>query len=177
MERPKARQNLHCNFRAPNEEWFEVWLELKEKTKAGGLDICFVVLNLCRAWLKAQKDAESIYTVSGMRQIVFLTQTNNFNYNVAKPRPERFRANCSKEYPKCTICSKAFGAYVLVTAKAIDREFCFRDFPELNHDYFRKIILQLKREGKLLAMKPRALPGFYILPEWKDRYPTMAGEQ
>jgi hypothetical protein len=170
----KRRENFHCNFRAPDQEWFDIWREFKNRTKDLGLDICFVALNLCRAWLDSQREADSALTLNSIKQIVYLNQTNTFNYNVGRPRRERQQQDCSKNYNKCTLCSRAFSAYVLVTAQELDREFCFRDFSEINHDYFRKIILRLRLRGKVLAMKPRALPEFYILPEWKDRYATMA---
>jgi len=62
-----------------------------------------------------------------------------------------------------------------MVAREINIEFCFRDFPEINHGVFRKLILKLREEGRVLAMKPRSLPEFYILPEWVDRYPSMSG--
>jgi hypothetical protein len=165
----RNRKNFHCNFRAPDREWFDVWLRFKEKTRGLGLDICYVALSLCRIWLEEKRSEDSAFELKS-KQIVFLTQTNNFNYNVQRPRRV---PDCSKNYSKCTICSKAFSAYILITAKDLDREFCFRDFPELEHGYFRKLILQLRQKGKVLAMHPRALPAFYILPDWRDRYQTM----
>jgi hypothetical protein len=170
----KARQNFHCNFRAPDEEWFEVWLEFKKITKILGLDICFVVLSLCRVWLESQKEGVSTCQLKTATQIIFLTQTNTFNYNVKKPRRERFQLDCSKSLPKCTLCSRAFGAYIIVNARELDREFCFRDFPEIDHGFFRKLILRLRQKGEVITMKPRTLPEFYILPEWRDRYHTMS---
>lgn len=165
--------NFHCNFRAPSKEWFQVWLELKNKTKASGLDICFVVLSLCRAWLESQKDVSSINQLNTTSQIIYITQKNTFNYNVQRPRREKFQMNCAKNERKCTLCSRAFEAYIIVIARELDREFCFRDFPEIGHDFFRKLILHLRGKSKVIAMKPRALPQFYILSEWKNRYPSM----
>lgn len=169
----RPRLNFHCNFRAPDREWFQVWLEFKEFTKTRGLDICFVVLALCRAWLKALKDGESSCQITTNSQIVFLYQANSFNYNVQKPRRERFQMDCSKNLPKCTLCSRAFQAYIVEKARGLDRSFSFMDFPEINHDLFRKLILELRNRQKIIALKPRTNPQFYILPEWKNRYPTM----
>jgi len=171
MEKP--RLNFHCNFRAPTNEWFQVWLELKNQTKALGLDICFVVLSLCRVWLESQKEIESINQINASKQIIYITQKNTFNYNVQRPRRDKVQANCSKSGRKCTLCSKAFEAYIIVVARELNREFCFRDFPEIGHDFFRKLILNLRLKGEVMGMKPRALPQFYVLPEWKDRYPSM----
>ena len=170
----QTRQNFHCNFRAPDKEWFDVWLQFKEKTKELGLDICFVALNLCRAWLEWQKDTDSVFELSPPKQIVFLSQSNTFNYNVQRPRREPIQSNCSKNYHKCTLCSKAFCAYIIINALEMNRAFCFRDFPEINHGLFRKLILFLKGEGRILPMKPRSLPEFYILSEWKNRYSNMS---
>jgi hypothetical protein len=171
----KPRHNYHCNFRAPDQEWFEVWLKFKTITKAVGLDICFVMLSLCRAWIESQNkgNTQSPQVIHTANQVIVLKQTNIFNYNVQKPRRER-NVNCSKNYNKCTLCSRTFEAYILVNARILDREFCFRDFPEIHHDFFRKRILNLRNNGSVLAMKPRSLPEFYILKEWENRYPTMS---
>jgi hypothetical protein len=48
------------------------------------------------------------------------------------------------------------------------------DFIEINHDIFRKLILELKNRQKIITMEPRTNPQFYILNEWRDRYPTMS---
>jgi hypothetical protein len=76
--------------------------------------------------------------------------------------------------PKCTICSMAFRAYIMEKARELNIAFSFMDFPEINHDLFRKLILELRTRQKILALKPRTNPRFYILHEWKDRYPTMS---
>lgn len=169
----RVRINFHCNFRAPNNEWFQVWLEFKEATKSRGLDICFVVLGLCRAWLEALRNGQPICQINGNSQIVFLYQANTFSYNVQKPRRERFLKDCSRNLPKCTLCSRAFQAYTIDKTRELGRSFSFMDFPEINHDLFRKLVLALKEQRKIFPLKPRSNPEFYILAEWKDRYPTM----
>ena len=170
----RQRLNFHCNFRAPNKDWFLIWLELKETTKARGLDICYVVLSLCRAWLEALRKGQSTCQINADSQIVFLHQANTFNYNVQKPRRERFQKDCSKNLRKCTLCSMVFRAYITEKARELDRAFSFMDFTEINHDLFRKLILELKKRQKLLSLEPRTNPQFYILPEWKERYPAMS---
>ena len=170
----RQRLNFHCNFRAPNKDWFLIWLELKETTKARGLDICFVVLTLCRAWLEALRKGQSTCQINSDAQMVFLHQANTFNYNVQKPRRERFQKDCSKNLRKCTLCSMAFRAYITEKARELDRAFSFMDFKEINHDLFRKLILELKKRQKLLSLEPRTNPQFYIIPKWKERYPAMS---
>jgi hypothetical protein len=170
----RERPNFHCNFRAPGKEWFLIWLEMKEATKARGLDICFVVLSLCRAWLEALKKGQSGCRIELDSHIVFIHQSNMFNYNVQKPRRERYLRDCSKNLQKCTICSRAFQAYIMEKARDLDRAFSFMDFTEINHDLFRKLILEPKKRQKIVALEPRTNPQFYILHEWKDRYPTMS---
>jgi len=169
----QQRQNLFCNFRAPNQEWHQVWLDLKEETKSQGLDICYVVLSLCRTWLKAQKEVQATCQIKTNSQVITIYQTNTFNYNVQKPRRERFQIDCSKNKPKCTLCSRAFQAYITEKARELDMSFSFKDFPEINHDLFRKLILELKKRRKILALKPRTNQRLYILTEWRSRYSTM----
>lgn len=168
-----ARKNRLCNIRAPSEEWFTIWQEFEEVTKNLGLDNCFVVLSLCKCWLKAHKQKFGILEISGKTQIIFVSQMNQFNYNVGKPRRERFLMDCSRNYPKCTLCSRAFQSYIIEIARELGRSFCFRDFTEINHDLFRKLILELKKSHRILPMIPRSNPETYILPEWKPRYPSM----
>ena len=167
------RKNYICNIRAPDQEWFQVWLDFKEETKSLGLDNCFVALTLFKAWVKARKDTISVSQINTASQIILIYQTNAFNYNVEKPRRERFQLDCSANLPKCTICSKAFQAYITETARELERSFSFKDFPEINHDLFRKLVLELKKSGKVLPLKSRTNPRFFILAEWKDKYPTM----
>ena len=87
----RQRLNLNCNFRAPDNEWFQVWQEFKEATRTKGLDICFVVLAFCRAWLQALNNGHSTVQIKNSTQIIFLCQNNTFQYNVHKPRRERFQ--------------------------------------------------------------------------------------
>lgn len=58
-------------------------------------------------------------------------------------------------------------------ARELNRSFSFKDFTEINHDLFRKLILELKKRNKVLPLKPRTNQQFYILIEWRTRYPTM----
>jgi hypothetical protein len=167
------RKNYFCNFRAPNRDWYQVWLDFKEATKSQGLDNCFVVLALCKAWLKARKETISVSQINTATQIILIYQTNAFNYNVEKPRRERFLLDCSPKLRKCTTCSKAFQAYIVETARELNRSFSFKDFPEINHDLFRKLILELRKRHKILALKPRTNPRFFILREWQSQYPTL----
>ena len=167
------RNNYICNIRAPDQEWYQVWLDFKEETKSLGLDNCFVALTLFKAWVKARKDTISVSQINTASQIILIYQTNAFNYNVEKPRREGFLMDCSPNLPKCTICSKAFQAYIIEEARELGRSFSFKDFPEINHELFRKLILELKKRGKVLPLKARTNPRFFILAEWKDRYPTM----
>jgi hypothetical protein len=167
------RKNRICNFRAPNDEWFKVWLDFEELTKNIGLDVCFVVLSVCKGLLTAFAKGNDVSNISPGRQLIFVCQKNDFNYNVAKPRRERFLMDCSRILPKCTICSMAFQAYIIEKARDLDRSFSFKDFPEINHELFRKLILLLKKSGKVHPLNSRTNPRFFILKEWIDRYPTM----
>ena len=170
----EKRENYICNIRAPDKEWFQVWLDFKEETRNLGLDNCFIALTLFKAWLKARKNTFSVSQINTASQIILIYQTNAFNYNVGKPRRERFQLNCSQNLSKCAICSKAFQAYIIEKARELNISFSFKDYPEINHDLFRKLILELKKAGKILPLKSRTNPRFFILTEWRDRYPTMS---
>lgn len=125
----EKRKNYICNIRAPDQEWYQVWLDFKEATKNQGLDNCFVTLTLCKAWLKARKDTISVSQINNASQIILIYQTNAFNYNVEKPRRERFQLDCSQNQPKCTICSKAFQAYIIEKARELRQVILVQRFP------------------------------------------------
>jgi hypothetical protein len=79
-----------------------------------------------------------------------------------------------KEYQK-TISSVLFEAYVLNKARDLTREFSYRDFLEIKHDVFRRIILRLRRKGKIVANPQRTLPRFYFLAERVGEYSPDSG--
>lgn len=167
------RKNYICNFRAPDLEHYQIWLNFKEAAQSCGLDICYLTLSLCRAWLKSRDKTESIHQITTATQVINLQQQNTFIYNVQKPRREPTELICSrKEYTR-TLSSLAFQAYLMEKARDLQRSFSFRDFAELGHNFFRKCILRLKKRGKILPLQPRTNPRFYILTEWKSDYPTM----
>lgn len=167
-----GRRNLICNFRAPNQEHHQIWLDFKEAVRSRGLDICFVTLSLCRAWLKGLERADTSQITTPI-QVINLQQQNTFVYSVQKPRREPLELLCSRKVSSRTIISRLFQAYIMEEARDLQHSFCFRDFPELGHSLFRKCILKLKNKEKILPLKPRTNPRFYILREWLPFYPTM----
>ena len=167
------RRNYICNFRAPDLEHYQTWLDFKEAARSRGLDICYLTLTLCQAWLKALEGTTATYQIATPTQVINLQQQNTFVYSVQKPRREPPELICSrKEYTR-TLRSLLFQAYVMEKARDLQRSFSFRDFPELGHDLFRKCIFKLKNREKILPLQPRTNPRFYILAEWIPNYPTM----
>jgi len=167
------RQNYICNFRAPNPEYFQIWLDFKEAARSRGLDICYLILNLCQAWLKALEASTATYQIATPTQVINLQQQNTFVYSVQKPRRESLELICSQKGYAHTLRSLVFQAYVMEKARDLQQSFSFRDFPELGHNLFRKCILELKKRGKILPLQPRTNPRFHILREWIPDYPTM----
>jgi len=47
----------------------------------------------------------------------------------------------------------------------LNRSFSYRDFLELEHNSFRKIVLRLKKKGKIIALPQRTNPRYYVLAE------------
>jgi hypothetical protein len=74
-----------------------------------------------------------------------------------------FRAPTLKQFQQ-------WKAYVLNKARDLTREFSYRDFLELKHDAFRRIILHLRRKGKIVANPQRTIPRFYFLAERISEY-------
>lgn len=168
-----CRPNYICNFRAPDLEHHQIWLDFKETVRSRGLDICYVTLSLCQAWVIGVKETSAICQIATPTQVINLQQQNTFVYSVQKPRREPPELICSRKKYSSTLTSLAFQAYVTEKARDLQRSFSFRDFLELGHNFFRKCILRLKNRGKILPLEPRSNPRFYILREWKSRYPTM----
>lgn len=170
-----ARQNLICNFRAPDQEHYQIWSDFKEAVRSRGLDICFVTLALCQAWLKGIEGSREPSQIATPSQVINLQQQNTFVYSVQKPRRQPPKLICPRKAYSRTVTSMAFQAYVTEKARDLQRSFSFRDYLELGHDFFRKCILKLKRRDKIIPLLPRTNPRYYILPEWRNKYPTMLG--
>jgi hypothetical protein len=148
--------DLICNFRAPNLAEFQRWKEYVQWAKDNGTDVCHLTLSLTDSF--------------NGKQVVNIQQNNVFQYQVSKPRREPYDLSCvKKEYQK-TISSALFEAYVLNKARDLTREFSYRDFLEIKHDAFRRIILRLRRKGKIGANPQRTLPRFYFLAERVNEY-------
>ena len=168
-----GRQNLICNFRAPDREHFQIWQNFKEAAKNRGLDVCYLILSLCQAWLKSDETAKEIAQITTANQIINLQQQNTFVYSVQKPRREPNELICSSGTQFRTVRSRALQAYIIERARELPESFSFRDFPELGHSLFRKCIMELKKRGKVIPLDPRTNQRFYILTERKPDYPTM----
>jgi hypothetical protein len=160
-------KNLICNFRAPNLEQYQRWKVYVQWAKDNGQDVCHLTLSLTDAFMKGVEGAAQVRNVS---QIVNIQQNNVFQYKVAKPRREPYDLSCVRKEFQRTISSVLFEAYVLNKARELTREFSYRDFLELKHDAFRRIVLRLRRKGKIVANPQRTLPQFYFLVERISEY-------
>jgi hypothetical protein len=109
------------------------------------------------------------------QQVINLQQNNVFTYQVMKPRREPFSLSCVKPEFRRTFSSILFEAYVLQKARDLNREFSFRDFLELEHDAFRRIVRRLRRKGKVVANPMRTCPRFFILTERLGDYGLQTG--
>lgn len=160
-------KNLICNFRAPNMRHYLRWKEYVQWAKDNGMDVCHVTLSLIDAFMKGTEEAAQVRTG---KQVINIQQTNVFQYQVSKPRREPYDLSCVKKEYQRTFSSLLLEAYILNKARELTREFSYRDFLELKHDAFRRIILRLKREGKIIANPQRTVPRFYFLAERVNEY-------
>ena len=155
-------KNLICNFRAPNLEQYQHWKAYVQWAKDNGQDVCHLTLSLTDSFMKGVEGAAQ---VRNGKQVVNIQQNNIFQYQVSKPRREPYSLDCVKPEYQRTFSSLLFEAYVLNKAGEIRREFSYRDFLELKHDAFRRIIVRLKRKGKVIPNPQRTHPQFYFLTE------------
>lgn len=155
-------KNLICNFRAPSQKEYDEWQEFKEYVKDQGLDVCRVTIGLTNAFMAGVKGANQ---VKGQEQTVNIQMSNQFLYQVSKPRRIPYDLSCVREEYQRTFSSVLFEAYVLHKARGLGMEFSYRDFLELKHGAFRRIALRLKRKGLIVANPLRTIPRFYYLAE------------
>jgi len=146
---------------------FEVWQRFKWWCSDHDQDICHTTLELIENWMKSVEGIPSKTTIAAPGQIINLQQqiTNNNYYQVQKPRREPYSLDCVKPKFRRTFTSGLFEAYVLHKAGRIRMEFSYRDFFELEHSSFRRIVTRLKRKGLVVANPLRTNPRFYILAE------------
>lgn len=152
-----------CNFRAPDKEHYQVWLDFKELAQSKGMDVCYLTLSLIQAWLKSNKDPKVTQQITNTTQIINIQQQNIFQYNVQKPRRLPSEVICSGTKFDSTLRSLFVQAYIMEKASDLYRPFQFMDFQELGHNLFRKTILELKKRKKVRPISPRTNPQFYEL--------------
>ncbi len=165
-------KNFICNFRAPNLQQYQRWKVYVQWAKDNGMDVCHVTLSLIDAFMKGTEDAAEVRTG---KQVINIQQNNVFQYQVSKPRREPYDLSCVRREFQKTISSILFEAYVLNKARDLTREFSYRDFLEIKHDAFRRIILRLRRKGKIVANPQRTVPRFYFLTEQVSEYSRDGG--
>lgn len=113
-------------------------------------------------------NSPTVIKTSGQPLIVQQNITNV--YQVQKSKREPIEMNCAKTEFQRTIRSSIYEAYILEKAREISREFSYLDFPQLNYDPFRRIVLRLRRKGKIMANPQRTIPRYYILAERLAEY-------
>ena len=155
-------KNLICNFRAPDLAHFQRWKTFVQWAKDNGYDVCHLTLSIVDAFLKG---AETATVARNGGQVVNIQMQNTFLYQVKQPHREPYSLSCVKPEFRRTFSSILFEAYVLEKARTISQEFSYRDFLELKHDAFRRIVLRLKRKGRIVANPERTIPRYYYLTE------------
>ncbi len=138
------------------------WKQYVQWAKDNGMDVCHLTLSLTDAFMAGQKGAAEVRTAG---QTVNIQQINNFQYQVQKPRREPYSLDCVKPEYQRTFSSVLFDAYVRDKARRINDAFCYRDFIELKHDSFRRIMLRLRQKGEVVANPQRSHPQYFFLTE------------
>ena len=161
-------QNLLCNFRVQTLDDWSDWIWFKDHCKTQGLTICRPLIAFIRAFRKFSEGIENQpELINSFPVVIQLKQQNTFVYSMEKPRRQPDLSSYIKNI-FVTATSRAMAdAYVLQKAQQLylerQRTFCFKDFGELRHDRFRKIIQRLKKKGELVPKEPRSCPRFYML--------------
>lgn len=157
-----------CNFRAPNKEEFLRWKVYVQWAKDNGMDVCHLTLSLVDAFLSGVESPE----IRLPRQTITIQMQNQFLYQVRHPHREPHSLECVKPEFRRTFSGILFEAYVTEKARKLGGEFCFRDFLELRYGAFRRIVLRLRRKGKIVQVPLRTNPQFYVLTEQLQKDPN-----
>lgn len=160
-----TRKNLICNFRAPNEDLFRVWKDYVSWCQDHGRDVCYLTLSLADAFMRGVDGGAGSAVLPDPKQPITVNMSNTFTYSVARARREPYDLSCIKPEFQKTFTSVLFEGYILNKARTINREFSFRDFLEIKHDAFRRLIRKLKRKGLIVENPLRTVPRFYFLAE------------
>ncbi len=159
--------SLLWTIRAPDQQKRQILRDYTEAVKDEGLDVCRVTIGFAESWLAAKQGRKEGSELQAMGKTeIHIHQDNTFNYQVQKPRREPYTLSCVKPEFRRTFSSILFEAYVLDKARRkLKGEFCFRDYLELDHDAFRRIIMRLKRKGLVVRIPERTMPQMYLLAE------------
>ncbi len=157
------RPNLICNFRAPTIEDYQKHKAFVHQVKLDGLDACRVLISFEDAYLASKKGQPSNIQFQTPQAVTNIQMNNVFQYQVLKPRREPYSLDCVKPEFRRTFSSILFESYVLEKAARINMEFSFRDFLELDHASFRRIVIRLRKKGKVVPNPMRTNPRFYYL--------------
>ncbi len=160
----KKPKNLICNFRAKTIDYWNQWQKYKEHCWNHGLDLCHTTISLTNSFMGLNSEIKT------PNQTMNIQMNNQFNYVVQKPRRKPYSLSCVKPEFRRTINRAFVEAYILQRAHEMEREFCFRDFMELEYNAFRRTIVRLKRKHKIKANPIRTIPQMYYLPELAPTY-------
>jgi hypothetical protein len=160
---PEEPKQLICSFRAPTRADFDKHKAFTKQVKQDGLDVCRVLIAFEDAYLASKKGSPGTMKFETPQNVTNIQMNNTFQYQVMKPRREPYSLDCVKPEFRRTFSSVLFEAYVLEKAGRIDMEFSFRDFLELDHSSFRRIVARLRKKGKIVANPSRTNPRFYYL--------------
>ncbi len=149
-------------FRPATADAYRENLRLRWLSKDTGSDTCFLYSMYAQSFNAFHdgvnaKDPKALLGAN----IFNIQQNNQFNYMPQVPRREPL--NISNRAISGTVISRALERYILLGALSMPHTFCLRDFSELSHNCFKKVIQRLKRQGLIESMEPRTNPRFYRL--------------
>jgi hypothetical protein len=93
-------------------------------------------------------------------------QQNTFISQVDRPRREPSSASMLKQDLPGTTSSSLrswLEDHVLLRALQMRHSFCFKDFPDLSPNQFKKTALRLRKKQLITTAEPRTCPRFYVL--------------
>ena len=166
-KRMKEWDNAHkggrIGPRARSREQHQALLRYKYFCEDNGLDICHLIICHAQSDIAASDKIQPIKKAEAT--IINLQQQNTFISQVVRPRrvADPGLLSMAKRDISGTTYRLAFESLVILKALQMQHSLCFRDFPEIRHNHFKKVILRLKRKGLVAPIEPRTCPRFYRL--------------
>lgn len=176
MHRQGLETKKLCNFRTQTLDDWQDWQWFKHFCHANGITTCRPLIAFIRSFRRGMDGLKEGLERKQKREvlnafplIIALEQQNTFVYSVEKPRrqPTSEQLFFKDNFRTATMSTRLRFSYILEKSQHLfkhgQKSFCFKDFAEIKHHHFRKLMVRLRKSGHIVTVEPRTCPRFYML--------------